>query len=251
MEYNTDFSKMDNEPEGLDYNPEARSPFLEVMKMELSPEALSLVRIVALLDSKHIHTYVFESLRAMFADSNEVLMFNFPLTSAAHTQAYAELIQSGLIELSDQDKAFYIKPNAQTSVLADMESTGLMSTLFNTIVTVLTLLWPWMVCIPDRTIDPGEFAEATAPGADYEELLRKQHYDNQIPHTEEFAQYATYNVWGRRDQLVHHVASLDRIFNHLNDAALEACATVTFAQLLAEVSWYAIFHDSWGGVTEN
>ena len=238
---------MDYEPEGLDYNPEARSPFLEVMKVKLSPEALSLIRIVALLDSKHIHTYVFESLRAMFAASNEVLMFNFPITSAAHTQAYAELIKSGLIELSDQDKAFYMKPHVQTSVLADMESTGLISKLFNTIVRVLTLLWPWMVCIPDRTIDPEEFAVATAPGTDYEAFLRKQHYDSQMPHTEEFAQYATSNIWGRRDQLVYHVASLDRIFCHLNDAALEACATITFAQLLAEVSWYAIFHDSWGG----
>ena len=55
-------------------------------------------------------------------------------------------------------------PTDETSVLADMHSTDLMSTLFNA-----TVLWPWMMCVPDRKIDQEEFAMATAPGTTYEE----------------------------------------------------------------------------------
>ena len=57
----------------------------------------------------------------------------------------------------------------ETSVLADMQSTGPMSTLFNATVMVLTVLWPWMICVPDRTINQEEFAVATAPGTTYAE----------------------------------------------------------------------------------
>ena len=247
MEYTTDFSKMDYKSEGLDYKPEARSPFLEVFKERLSPEALSLLRVAALLDPGHIDMYIFETLRELFAARNEDLMFSFPITSAAHTQACAELLNWRLIELSEEDKAFSMRPHIQTSVLADMQSTGLMSTLFNVTVTVLTVLWPWMICVPDRTIDQEEFAVATAPGTDYEAFLRNRHYESQTPHSEEFAHYATYNIWGRRDQLVSHIVTLERIFCHLNDDAFEVCATIAFAQLLAEASWYAIFQRSWEG----
>ena len=51
-------------------------------------------------------------------------MFNFPITSAAHTQAYAELFNSRFIELSEEEKAFSMRPFLQVSVLADMQSTG-------------------------------------------------------------------------------------------------------------------------------
>ena len=85
------------------------------------------------------------------------------------------------------EKAFCMRPHVQTSVLADMQSTGLISTLFNATVTVLTVRWPWMVCIPDRTIDPEEFAVTTAPGTGYEASLRNRHFESQTPHSEEFA----------------------------------------------------------------
>ena len=245
----------DHKPEGLDYKQEASSPFLKVSKGKLSPEALSLVRVVALLDSGHMHTYIFESFRAMFAVRDPDLLFNFPMTSGAHTQACAELFSSGLIEMSDQDMAFSMKPNIKTSVLADVHSSGLMSTLFNAAVAVLTILWPWMVCVPDRTIDPVEFDMATAPGTTYEAYLRTRHRVNQTSHSAEFARYATNGIWGRRDELNFHIDSLDRIFCHLNDDTLEECATITFAQLLAEASWYAIFLTSflvpWEGLTES
>ena len=73
---------------------------------ELSPEALSLVRVIALLDSTQIHTYIFEPLRAIFAAGDPILMLNSPSIPAAQIQACAELYKSGLIEMSDQEKAF-------------------------------------------------------------------------------------------------------------------------------------------------
>ena len=237
-------------PRALDHKPEARSPFPGNSNGKLSPEALSLVRVVALLDSFHIHTYILESLREMFTARPD-LMIDFPTTAAAHTQACAELFKSGLIEMSDQEKAFSMRPNVQTSVLVDMYTSGLMSTLFNATVAALTMLWPWMVCVPDRTIDPEEFAMATAPGTTYEAFLRNRHHVNKTPHSEEFALYATHNIWGRRDELVFHILSLERVFCHLCGDTLEECATLTFAQLLAEASWYAIFLVSWEGLTES
>ena len=92
----------------------------------------------------------------------EPTVFRFPSTSATHTRACAELLNSGLIELSDQDKAFSIRSHIQTSVLADMESAGLISTLFNTSVTVLTVPWPWMVYVPDPSDATDPLAAAPA-----------------------------------------------------------------------------------------
>ena len=222
----------------MDYEPGAKSPFPQVVNGKLSPEALSLVRVIALLDSMHIHAYIFESLRAIFAAGDPILMLNFPSTPAAHIQACAELYKSGLIEMSDQEKAFSMRPNIQTSVLADMRASGLVATVFNAIVAALTILWPWMVCVPDRTIDPVEFDMATAPGTTYEAYLRTRHRVNQTSYSAEFARYATNGIWGRRDELIFHIASLERTFCQLSDDTLEECATITFAQLLAEASWY-------------
>ena len=236
---------MDHEPR------EASSLLLNVFKGKLSPEALSLVRIVALLDCSHIDTYIFESLRWVLAARVPVLMLNLPTTPAAHTQACAELFRSGLIEMSDQEKAFFMRPSIQTSVLEDMYTSGLMSALFNATVAVLTMLWPWMVCVPDRQIDPQEFAMATAPGTTYEAYLRTRHRVNATSHSAEFARYATNGVWGRRDELIYHILSLERVFRHLSGDTLEECATISFAQLLAEASWYAIFLVSWERLTES
>ena len=258
MENTTDFSEMNHEPRALEYKPRAlayqpelRSPFLEVPKGKLSPEALSLVRVVALLDASHIHTYIFETLRGILAARVPVLMLNFPTTPAAYTQACAELFKSGLIEMSDQEKAFFMRPSIQTSVLTDMLTSGLMSALFNATVAVLTMLWPWMVCVPDRTIDPQEFATATAPGITYEAYLRTRHRVNQTSYSAEFARYATNGIWGRRDELIFHILSLERVFCLLSGDTLDECATITFAQLLAEASWYAVFLVSWEGHTES
>ena len=79
----------------------------------------------------------------------------------------------------------------ETSVLVDMHTNGLMSTLFSATVMFLTVLWPWMMCVPDRTIDEEEFAVATAPGTTYETYLRTRHRVNQTSHSAEFARYAT------------------------------------------------------------
>ena len=87
---------------------------------KLSPETLNLVRAIALLDTTQIHTYSFESLRAIFAAGDPILMLNSPSTPAAHIQACAELYKSGLIEMSDQEKAFSGIYYVWASVLAEM-----------------------------------------------------------------------------------------------------------------------------------
>lgn len=235
---------MDYKPEGLDYEPGKMSPFLATGKESLSLEALSTLRVTAFLDPKHIHQCLFDPLRQLFAAKNEELMFNFPTTVAAHTEACAELVKASLLLLSEEDNTYSMSPEIQSSVLADMQSTGLMSPLFNATVKILTVLWPQMICIPDRTVDQEEFAAATAPGTDYEAYLRNRYSECRMPYLQEYVQYARVNVWGRRDELVAHVARLEHIFYHLNEDMVEVCATITFAQLLAEASWYAISRGS-------
>ena len=85
-----------------------------------------------------------------------------------------------------------------------------------------------------------ELKAATAPGTNYEEYLKKRYIDSRLPLFQEFVQYANLNVWGRRDELVSHVARLEHIFYRLDDATIEICATVPFAMLLVEASWCAI-----------
>ena len=224
----------------MDYALEEMSSFLATGKETLSPEALSTLRAMAFLDSKHLHKYLLEPLRQLFTAKNGDLMFSFPTTAAAYTEACAELVEASLIQLSEEDKAFSMSLDIQTSVLADAHTSGLICPLFNATVKVLSELWPQMLCVPDRTVDQEEFAEATAPGTDYELYLKERHSEGQMPPLQEYIQYARVNVWGRRDELVLHIARLERIFYHLDDDMVEVCATITFAQLLAEASWYAL-----------
>ncbi len=101
------------------------------------------------------------------------------------------------------------------------------------------MLWPQMLCVPDRMVDQDEYKEATAPGTDYEAYLRRRHTQNRLPPFEEYTKYANHTIWGRRDELVHHVTRLQTIFHHADDDIVKVCATVTFAMLLAETSWCA------------
>lgn len=222
----------------MDYAPGILSPFLATSKETLLPEALSTLRVMAFMDPNHLHKDFFESQRQLFAVKNQELEFRFPTTAAAHTKSCVELIKASLIQLTEDDQAFSMRLETQASVLADMHSTGLTSPLFNATVKVMTGVWPQMICIPDRTVDQAEFATATAPGTDYEGYLKKRHSEGQMPWLQEYFQYARVNVWGQRDELVSHIARLEHIFYHLNDDMIEECATITFAQLLAEAAWY-------------
>lgn len=218
----------------MDYEPKIVSPFLATGKKVLSPEALSTLRVMAFLDPKHLQKGLFEPLKQLFAIKNEELMFNFPTTAAAHTEACAELVNASLIQLSEEDTIFCMTPETQTSVLADLQPTGLIPPLFNAMVKVLTELWPRMICVPDGTLDQEDFTAATAPDTDYEVCL------SQTPQLLEYVQYARVNVWGQRDELVHNIARLEQIFYHFDDNMVELCATIAFAMLLTEASWCAI-----------
>lgn len=223
----------------MDHAPEEMSLFLASGKETLSPEALSTLRVMAFLDPQHFLKDIFEGHRLLFKAKNEELMFHFPTTAAAHTEACAELVEASLVQLSEEDMELSMRPEIQTSVLADLHKTGLISPLFNATVKTLTGLWPQMVCVPDRTVDPVEFAVATAPGTDYEEYLKTRHSAGQTSQFQEYVQYARVNIWGQRDELVHHIARLEHIFYQSDDDMVEVCATNTFAQLLTEAAWYA------------
>lgn len=222
----------------MDYAPEEMSPFLATHKEALSREALSTLRVMAFLDPKHLHQVLFESLRQLFAAKDEDLVFKFPMTAAAHTEACAELVEASLIQRNEEDKALTMRPEIQTSVLADTHTNGLICPLFNAVVKTLTVLWPQMIFVPDRTVNQEEFTTATASGTDYENYLTKRHSEGRMPPLQGYVQYARVNVWGQRDELVPHIARLERIFYHLNEHMIKVCATITFAQLLVEASWY-------------
>ena len=214
--------------------------FLVSRKETLSPKALSTLRVMALLDPIRVHNSLFEPLRQVFTTKNEELNFDFPDTAAAHEEACAELVETSLLQFSKEDKVYAMKPKIQTSVLVDLHTAGLLPAIFNGVVKVLSGLWPQMICVPDRTVDQEEFKVATAPGTNYEEHLEKRYCDSRLPLFQEYIQYANLNVWGGRDELVDHVARLEHIFHHLDDAAIDICATVPFAMLLAEAAWSAV-----------
>ena len=195
---------------------------------------------MALLDPIRVHNSLFDPLRQVFTNINKELKFDFPDTSRAHKEACAELVEASLLQFSKNVKAYAMKPEIQTSVLADLETAGLLAPVFNGIVKVLSGLWPQMICIPDRTVDQEEFKVATAPGTNYEEFLKKRYNDSRLTLFQEFVQYAKLNVWGQRDELVGHVTRLEHIFCHLDDAMIDICATIPFAMLLVEASWCAI-----------
>ena len=210
-------------------------------KETLSPESLSTLRIMAFLNPERIHDSLFEPLRRMFAVENKELEFDFPTTAAAHIEACAELVEASLLQFSKNDNAYAMRPEIQTSVLADTQTVGLIPPLFNGTVKVLSGLWQPMICVPDRTVDEGGYKEATAPGTSYETYLKKRYTEQLLPPLEEFLQYANHNVWGRRDELVPHITRLEHIFYHFNDDMIEMCATVEFAMFLAEASWCALW----------
>ena len=226
--------------ENMDHKPEIRSPFLANGRETLSLEALSTLRVMAFLDPRNLYKNLFEPLRQLFLVKNEELMFNFPTTAAAHNKACAELVEVSLIQLSKEDKALSMRLETQTSVLADMQPTGLISPLFNAMVKALIGLWPQMICIPDRTVNQEEFTVATVPGIDFEAYLKTRHSEGQVPVLQEYVQYARINVWGRRDELVAHITRLEHLFYHLDEDMVEVCATITFAILLAEAAWCVI-----------
>ena len=235
------FPKKDYKPKEMDYEPEIKSHFLASGKKTISPEALSTLRVMAFLDPKYFDKSLFEAFRQDFAARNEDLLFSFPTTADAQNKAYVRLVDASLIQLNEKDKTLSMAHDIQTSVLADTQSTGLISPLFNVIVKVLFGLWPQMVCVPDRTVDQEEFTAATAPGTNYEAYLHNRYSKARMPYLQEYIRYSRDNVWGRRDDLVPHIARLERIFYHFDDDMVGVCATIKFAMLLAEAAWCVIF----------
>ena len=157
------------------------SPFIASDKETLSQEALSTLRVLAFMDPENLHTDLFESQRQLFTVKNQELEFSFPTTATAPTAAWGELVKAALIPPTEDDHVYSMRPDTQTSVLADLHTTGLIAPLFNATVKVMTGVWPQMIRIPDRTVDQAEFATATAPGTDYEGFLKTRHSKAQTP----------------------------------------------------------------------
>ena len=224
----------------MDYEPKTTSPFLATGKGPLSFKALSTLRVMAFLDFRHIPNHLFEHLKQFFLAKNQELQFNFPTTTMSFNEAYTELVAASLIQHNKEDNGLSMRAEIQTSVLADMQLAGLIPPLFNAVVQILTGLWPPMICVPDRRVNQGELAVATAQEIDIEAYLKTRYTKGQIPVLQEYKQYARVNLWGRREELVAHIARLEHVFYHLDDDMVKLCATLTFAMLLAESAWYVI-----------
>ena len=229
----------------MDYVPGEKSSFSTTDKVTLSGTALSAIRVMAFFDSHYIHNSLFEPLRRVFKAKNVELKFDFPTTAAAHKEAFTELVEASLLHYGKHDKTYAMKPETQTSVLADTQRTGLIPHLFNGVVKILAGLWPKMVCIPDRKVALKDYKEATAPNTTFEAYLKKRYTDSRLPLFEEYSKYATHNVWGRRDELVKHIVRLEHIFCHLNDDMVDVCDTNAFSRLLTEAAWCAMFKVLW------
>ena len=223
--------------------PEEMSSFLTPDKKALSPQALSILRVMAFLDSRSIHNSLLKELRLLFAAKNEELKFDFPITADAQKAACIELTKASLLHFSKKDNAYSMRPETKTSVLADTQKAGLISPLFNATVKIMTGLWPRMVCIPDPTVSQEEYHLATAPNVNYEMYLKKRYLENRLAPFQDYTRYAHHNIWGRRDELVHHVTNMEQIFYHFDDDMIEVCATVTFAMLLTEAAWCVMFQN--------
>ena len=228
-------------PKEMDYVPEEKSAFFRINKETLSPTALSVIRVMAFFDSHYIHNSLSEPLRKLFKKKNDELIFDFPTTVAAHKKALAELVEASLLHFGKNDKTYAMKPELQTSVLADMQVTGLISPLFNAVVKTVAGLWPEMVCIPDRKVANKEYKAATAPGTNYEAYLKHRYSESRLSPFKEYSEYAIHNIWGRRDELVPHIARLEHIFYHFDDDMVDACATISLAMLLTEAAWCVMF----------
>ena len=126
------------------------SLFLATRKQIISPKALSTLRVMALLDPIRVHKSLFEPLRRVFSIKNKELEFDFPDTAVAHKEACAELVEVSLLQFSKKDKAYAMKPEIQTSVLVDLHTAGLLSSVFNGTVKVFF----WAVATDDMRSRP-------------------------------------------------------------------------------------------------
>ena len=214
--------------------------FSTTHKETLSSTALSAIRVMAFLDSHYIQNSLFDPLRRLFRSKNSELKFDFPITAAAHKETITELVEASLLHLGKQDKTYAMRLETQTSILADLQTTGLISPLFNVVVKVLAGLWPQMVCIPDRKVANKDYQAALAD-PNFEAYLKQRYSESLLPPAEEYSQYAGHNIWGRRDELVKHITRMEHIFFHLNDEMVDVCATLPFAMLLTEAAWCAMF----------
>ena len=177
----------------------------------LSPPTRSLLRAMAMFDPTDIRERYLASICRLYVDSrktaqwqNEVFLLDFPVEEDACQHAIDELLGEGYIQPHDNGLGYFLEYEVRALQLDQLSNDRrTFDAAFRTAVWALFDLWPFMT-------------------------------DGNEP---DYAKYAEYNLWGRRDELVIHVAGLERLFTGAEKKLKEDCCGQRYIRLLTEAAW--------------
>ena len=184
-------------------------PFPLGALVDLHPQATSLLRAMCFFEPTDIRERYLEAICARYSSEKghlEATLSNFPVQPVDLQSTLNELKQQQLITSPATSLGMRVKDEVRQEVLKQLKKRPeIFEVGFATAVFVLYELWPSMMG-PQKS-EPN------------------------------FDEYAKYNLWGGRDDLVIHVMALERLFNKAEDVTRERCATRRYMVLLVEAAW--------------
>ena len=188
---------------------------------DLRPEATSLLRAMCFFKPTDIRERYLEAICARYSSEKgkfEATLSDFPIQPIDLQSTLNELKQVQLIISPANALGIRIKDEVRHEVLKQLKSTPeIFEVGFATAVFVLYELWPSMM---------GPY-RSEGPKKDEGPQKREPNFD----------EYANYNLWGGRDDLVIHVTALETLFNKAKDVTRERCASRRYMVLLVEAAW--------------
>ena len=181
---------------------------LAVLK-DLRPQATSLLRAMCFFEPTDVRERYLGAICARYSSqkgSLEATLSDFPVQPIDLQSTLNELKQEQLITSPADSLGIRIKDEVRKETLKQLKNRPeIFEVGFATAVVVLYELWPSMMG-PQKS-EPN------------------------------FDDYAKYNLWGGRDDLVIHVMALESLFNEAKGVTRERCATRRYMVLLVEVAW--------------
>ena len=176
---------------------------------DLRPQATSLLRAMCFFEPTDVRERYLEAICARYsskAGSFEATLSDFPVQPIDLQSTLNELKQEQLITTPADSLGIRVKDEVRQEILKQLKNTPeIFEVGFATAVFVLYELWPSMM------------------GPQKSET--------------NFDEYAKYNLWGGRDDLVIHVMALESLFNKAKGVTRERCASRRYMVLLVEVAW--------------
>ena len=197
------------------------SPLAALKK--LRPQATSLLRAMCFFDPTDIRERYLEAICARYSSKKgglEATLSNFPVQPIDLQSTLNELKQEKLITSPADSLGIRVKDEVRQEVLKQLKP-EIFEVGFATAVFVLYELWPSMM----------EPQKSELRNSDTPSMMGPQKSEPN------FDEYAKYNLWGGRDDLVLHVMALESLFNKAKDVTRERCATRRYMVLLVEVAW--------------